>query len=121
MIQGFFGDEGALMFEIELIAEDGLELAVDVMFDTGFSGWIAINEQDLQGLEWTYLQTRTQQTAQGETDFKIYAGKVRIDGSEFDIPVHVGQGVSEILLGRQWLETRRLVVDMALSVLTLGS
>ena len=51
MIQGFFGDEGALMFEIELIAEDGLELPVDVMLDTGFSGWLAINEQDLQGVE----------------------------------------------------------------------
>ncbi len=102
-------------------AEDGLELAVDVMLDTGFSGWIAINEQDLQGVEWTYLQTRTQQTAQGQTDFKIYPGKARIDGREFDITVHVEPGVSEVLLGRQWLETRRLVVDMTSSVLTLGS
>jgi predicted aspartyl protease len=45
---------------------------------------------------------------------------MRIDGNEFDVPVHVGQGLSEVLLGRQWLKTRRLVVDMLSSVLTLG-
>ncbi|MDB9304125.1 MULTISPECIES: hypothetical protein [Cyanophyceae] len=34
--------------------------------------------------------------------------------------VHVGQGLPEILLGRQWLKNRRLVVDMPLGLLTLG-
>lgn len=58
--------------------------------------------------------------ATGEVKFDIYAGKVRIDGIVFDIPVHVGQGVSEVLLGRQWLKTRRLLVDMASGVLILG-
>ncbi len=65
------------------------------------------------------MQTRVQQTAQGEADFKIYAGKVRIDGSQFDIPVHIGQGLSEVLLGRQWLKTRRLGVDLPSGELTL--
>ncbi|MEA5502150.1 hypothetical protein VB735_03310 [Halotia wernerae UHCC 0503] len=50
----------------------------------------------------------------------MYLGKVRIDGKGFDIPVHVGQGVSEVLLGRQWLKNRRLVVDMPSMMLTLG-
>ena len=35
---GFFGDENELFFEIELLAADSLELSVDAMFDTGFSG-----------------------------------------------------------------------------------
>lgn len=61
------------------------------------------------------------QMARGEAEFDIYVGKVRIDGEEFDIPVHVGFGVPEVLLGRQWLKTRRLVVDMASGLLTLGS
>ncbi|MCC5602106.1 aspartyl protease [Nostoc favosum] len=120
MIQGWFGDQEALFFEIELVTANELELVVDVMLDTGFSGWLAINEQDLQGLDWIYLQTRVQQTAQGEANFKIYAGKVKINRQEFDIPVHVGQGVTEILLGRQWLKTRRLVVDIQSGTLTLG-
>jgi predicted aspartyl protease len=45
---------------------------------------------------------------------------MRIDGNEFDVPVYVGQGLSEVLLGRQWLKTHRLVVDVSSSVLTLG-
>ncbi|MCV3214066.1 hypothetical protein OGM63_11180 [Plectonema radiosum NIES-515] len=39
---------------------------------------------------------------------------------EFDIPVHVGKDLTEVLLGRQWLTTRRLVVDMPSGELTLG-
>jgi clan AA aspartic protease len=123
MIQGWFGDEGALMFEIELITEEEselLEFPVHVILDTGFSGYLTINEQDLQGLDWIYVQTKSQITAQGQSNFKIYAGKVKIDGQEFDIPVHVGKRITDVLLGRQWLTTRRLVVDMSSGVLTLG-
>jgi predicted aspartyl protease len=91
MIQGSFGDDDELFFEIDFIAADGLELTVDVLLDTGFSGWLAINEQDLQGLGWIYMQTRVLRTAQGEADFDIYLGKVKIDKKEFEIPVHVGE------------------------------
>lgn len=79
MIRGRFGDNDEQIFEIDLIATDGLKLTVDAILDTGFSGWLAINEQDLQGLDWVYVQTRTQRTAQGEADFNIYTGKVKID------------------------------------------
>ncbi|MFB2917957.1 MULTISPECIES: aspartyl protease [Aerosakkonema] len=80
MIQGSFGDKDELFFEIELIAENGLELPVDAMLDTGFSGWVAINQQDLEGLNWTYLDEQIMGTAQGDFVFEIYVGKVRIDG-----------------------------------------
>ena len=60
------------------------------------------------------------QLAQGKGNFDLYAGKVRIDGQEFDIPVHAGTEVPEVLIGRQWLKTRRLVVDIPSGVLTLG-
>jgi clan AA aspartic protease len=120
MISGFFGDEDALFFEIELLSNNGLELPVDAMFDTGFSDWLAINNQDLDALGWTYLKQQPMFTARGEAEFELYLGKVRIDGQEFDVPVHIGQGLSEVLLGRQWLQTRKLVVDMLSGVLTLG-
>ncbi len=108
-MEGIFGDQDELFFEISLIADNGLELPVDALLDTGFSGW---------GLDWTYVDKETMRTAKGEFDFDIYAGKVRIDGQEFDIPVHLGAGVPEILIGRQWLKNRRLVVDMSAGVLT---
>lgn len=120
MISGNFGDEDELFFEIELIAANSFALTVEALFDTGFSWWLAINNQDLEALDWIYLEQQTMLTAQGEAEFDIYLGKVRIDGKEFDIPVHVGEGVSEVLLGRQWLKNRRLVVDMPSGVLTLG-
>ncbi|MGH2413535.1 MAG: aspartyl protease [Microcystaceae cyanobacterium] len=121
MIQGRFGSDDELFFEIELIAADGLELPADALLDTGFSDWLAMDRQDLEGFDWAYLRQRTMLTARGEVVFEIYLGKVRIDGQEFEIPVHIGDGVSEFLLGRRWLKTRRLVVDMPSSVLTLGA
>jgi predicted aspartyl protease len=121
MIQGFFGDDGELFFEIGLITAEGLELPIDTLLDTGFSGWLVINKQDLQGLDWPYVRKQVMRMAQGESSFDIYAGKIRIDKQEFDIPVYTGEEVTDILLGRQWLTTRRLVVDMAKGVLTLGT
>lgn len=119
MIQGRFGDDDELFFEIELIAADGLELPIEALLDTGFSDWLTINSQDLEGLDWVYVRKQTLRTASGEAEFDIYVGKVRIDGQDFDIPVYAGNEVTEVLLGRQWLKNRRLVVDLPLGVLTL--
>ncbi len=120
MITGFFGVEDGLFFEIDLLASKNLELPTDALFDTGFSGYLAINNQDIDGFNWTYIKQQEMFTARGEAVFDLYLGKVRIDSQEFQIPVHVGQGLTEVLLGRQWLTTRRLVVDMPSGVLTLG-
>lgn len=119
-ISGFFGDEDALIFEINLITSDGLELPVDGMFDTGFSYWLAINDQDIDALGWERLREQTMRTARGDVKFEIYVGQVLFDGQEFDIPVHVGKDLTEVLLGRQWLTNRRLVVDIQSGELTLG-
>ena len=121
MIQGTFGDDGELFFEIELITNQGLALPIDALLDTGFSEWLVINKQDLAGLGFTYVHKRVMQMAQGESSFDIYVGKVQIDQQEFEIPICVGEEVTEILLGRQWLKTRRLVVDMSKGILTLGT
>ncbi|MEG3974255.1 aspartyl protease [Microcoleus sp. herbarium8] len=119
MMEGIFGDQDELFFEIELIADNGLELPVDALLDTGFSGWLAMNDQDLEGLDWIYVKQEKMRTAKGEFNFDLYAGKVRLEGQEFDIPVHVGAGVPEFLIGRQLLKNRRLVVDISAGVLTL--
>jgi len=120
MIQGNFGDDGELFFEIELITNEGLALPIDAQLDTGFSEWLVINKQDLAGLGYPYLYGRIMQMAQGESNFDIYAGKVRIEQQDFEVPIYAGEEVTEILLGRQWLKTRQLVVDMSKGILTLG-
>lgn len=120
MIQGTLGSDDELFFEIEFITAEGLSLATDALLDTGFSSWLAIDRQDASELGWVYLQERTMRTAKGDTVFEIYRGQVRLDRQEFEIPVHVGDGLSECLLGRRWLKTRRLLVDLATYTLTLG-
>ncbi|WP_310484477.1 aspartyl protease [Chamaesiphon sp. VAR_48_metabat_403] len=121
MILGSIGNEDAILFEIDLIAANGLKLPVDAMFDTGFSYWLAINEQDIEGLGWERLRAQTMQTERGEIEFDIYIGKVEFDGEELDIPVHVGTELTEVLLGRKWLIDRKLIIDLPSNTLTFGN
>ncbi|WP_306419463.1 hypothetical protein [Nostoc linckia] len=50
MIEGKFTNQGELIFEIDLVASDGLVITVDALFDTGFTDWLAINTQDALSL-----------------------------------------------------------------------
>jgi predicted aspartyl protease len=122
MIEGEFDSEGKLNFEIGLVTVDNEILLADAILDTGFTEWLAINNQDLEILGWSLVLDgeKLMQTAQGETRFQVYAGTVELDGQQFSIPVLVGDAISEILLGLPWLRTRRLIVDFPAGVLTLG-
>ena len=120
MIEGYFGNEKQLFFEIELITTDGLNLPVDALFDTGFTGFMAINKQDLEGLNWSFIRKQRLRTAQGESRFDIYSGKVILDNQEYEIPVYAGDELTEILLGSAWLEFLPLVVNFQAGILTLG-
>ena len=120
MIQGRFGNNGELLFEIDLINTDNLVLPVNALLDTGFTGWLAINSQNLQGLNWPFVGKRAMQTAKGEAVFNIHKGKITLAEQEYEIPVSVGQEIQEILLGLQWLKLHRLVSDFSSNRLTLG-
>ncbi len=121
MISGWFGDNGQLFFEIELIASNGDIFPVEVMLDTGFTtGFLAINSQDLDSLDWSLIVREIEmQTARGDALFDLYEGRVIIDGQEFVIPVHVGEDLAEILIGSQWLDRMQLVVNKPIDILTL--
>ncbi len=121
MISGWFGDNGQLFFEIELIASNGEIFPVEVMLDTGFTtGFLGINSQDLDGLDWSLMVREIEmQTARGDALFDIYEGRIIIDGQELIVPVHVGQDLPEILIGSQWLDRMQLVVNKPIGILTL--
>lgn len=123
MIYGKFGDIGELFFEIDLVASNGDIFQIDALLDTGFTtGWLAINTQDIDGLGWSMIErARTMKTARGDVPFTLYEGKLILDEIEYTIPVHVGEGIPEPLLGLQWLRTMKLVVDFPIELLTLGS
>lgn len=121
MISGRFGENGELFFEIELIASNGDSFPVEVLLDTGFTaGFLAINFQDLEALEWPLIRSKIRlATARGEDFFDLYEGQIVIDGQEFIIPVHVGDELPEILIGSQWLDRMQLVVNKPRGILTL--
>lgn len=120
MIQGYFGSKGEMFFEIELIAADGSVIAVDALLDTGFTDWLAMDTQDVESLGWSFMEREERLTAQGVASFNLYEGSVLFDDQELTFSVVVGDGVPEVLIGLPWLETRRLVVDRKLGLLTLG-
>ncbi|HBE19163.1 MAG TPA: aspartyl protease [Cyanobacteria bacterium UBA11149] len=121
MISGKFGEYGELFFEIELIASNGEIFPVEAILDTGFTtGYLAINFQDIEALEWPLIRSKIRLgTARGEDFFDLYEGRVIIDSQEFIIPAHVGDELSEILIGSQWLDRMELVVNKPRGILTL--
>jgi predicted aspartyl protease len=59
------------------------------------------------------------QTAQGLSVFEIYRGTVMIDNTIFQIPIHAGEDLQEILLGVQWLKCFDLISRYRQNSLTL--
>ncbi len=121
MIEGEFNSRGELFFEIGLIAADGDMIPIMALLDTGFTGWLAINDQDADSLGWVReLEPQNMETAKGEARFNLYEGNVLIEGEEFTVEVLGGNELENILLGLFWLQTKRLLVDFPAGVLTLG-
>jgi predicted aspartyl protease len=118
---GAFGDNGELLFEIQVVAANGEVFSVEALFDTGFTdGWLAVNTQDLQALNWVMIAAQiSMRTARGEGQFNLYEGKVIIDGTEIIIPIHVGDDIPDTLMGSLWLNIMQLVVNKPRGILTL--
>ncbi len=120
MIQGVFGANGELFFEISLLAADGSDLIENTLLDTGCTDWLVMNVQDIECLEWTFIREQKRQTARGLGEFFLYQGTVVFDNQELTIPVLGGEDISEILIGLPWLENRRLVVNRKANLLTMN-
>ncbi|HBR00933.1 MAG TPA: aspartyl protease [Cyanobacteria bacterium UBA11691] len=120
-MQGSLGENNELLFEIRLVTTDGIDFTIDAMLDTGFSGWLTLDIQDLDGLDVQYIGTQNMQLATGEeVEFNLYTGSIYFDRQEVNIIIHAALGIPQVLLGRQLLINRRLVVDISSSILTLG-
>jgi predicted aspartyl protease len=116
---GHFNNKGELFFEMGLMAIDSSIMTVDAMLDTGFTDWLAMNTQDIESLEWVFIKTQKKHTASGLVKFNLYVGTVFFDEKEITIPVIGGKGFTHTLMGLQWLQHRRLIVDRKMDQLTL--
>jgi predicted aspartyl protease len=119
MIEGYFNNQSELFFEIGLIANDKSVLSVPTLLDTGFTDWLAMNIQDIESLGWTFIKPQKKYTANGIIEFDLYAGTVLFDNQEITIPVIGGDEFTHVLMGLQWLNQRRLIVDRKRDLLTL--
>ncbi|WP_219884494.1 hypothetical protein [Merismopedia glauca] len=72
MIEGKFDSTGKLFFPIDLVASNGEVFGSEALLDTGFTQWLAMNNQDIESLGWLLLERKLlMQTAQGETEFDV--------------------------------------------------
>ncbi len=112
----------AALVQNKLIVANSLEIIpVMALLDTGFTGWVAINNQDAESLGWTKeIDPQEMETAKGKEFFSLYQGNVLVDEEQFTVTVLGGDELENILLGVLWLKTKRLVVDFPAEILTLG-
>jgi predicted aspartyl protease len=78
-----------------------------------------MNIQDIECLEWPFIMKQKKYTANGIIEFELYAGTVFFDEQEMTIPIIGGDEFTHILMGLQWLNHRRLIVDRKRDLLTL--
>ncbi len=110
-MEGRFGENGQIYFEIDVIGGDNFSFPVETMLDTGFTEFLAMNKQDIESLDWIFLGQDKLRTAQSETEFDVYSGRVIIDSKEWEVPVFAGDEIQEILLGSRWLKLFILVAN----------
>lgn len=121
MILGEFNERGELVFEITLISATREYVPVNAILDTGFTGWLAINTQEADSLDWELdREQEIMSTAAGNTPLYRYSASLAMDGQEFHINALAGDEIENLLLGLRWLETKRLVADFPNQLLTLG-
>lgn len=111
--------QGQIYFDLNLIDGHGLSLFVEAMLDTGFTELVAMNKQDVESLDWVFLRQNKLKTAQGESFFDVYLGRVVVDEREFEVTIFAGDEIKEILFGSQWLKIFKLTADYSENIVTL--
>ena len=69
-MKGYFGVNGELLFDVDLIAVNQETVSVEVLLDTGFTtGWLGINIQDAEALGWSMIAAQIEMKTASGNDF----------------------------------------------------
>ena len=72
-MNGHFGENGELLFDVDLIAVSQETVSVEVLLDTGFTtGWLGINIQDAESLGWPIMAAQIEMLTASGNDFSLY-------------------------------------------------
>ena len=111
MLTGTVSDDLQAWVSMELLAESGELVSIDVVLDTGFNGQLALSTSIIQQLELLEDISRLAVTATGDrVSLATYRGTVLWD--EQPRIVEVVQADSEPLLGMELLLGCRVTLDV---------
>ncbi len=95
---------------MDIFDGDGRPQSVELVLDTGFTGYLTLPPESISQLELTSVGQRTFELANGELfDFQVYLGSVSWHGLPSDVLVL--QSDSDPLLGMALLWGSRVTMD----------
>lgn len=93
----------SLWLYLKFIGDNGIEMDIPMLFDTGFSEWISLPRHFIEALG--FPETTSQEVTLGDgnrIETSLYKGRILWDGQVQEIPVHSLEG--DPLLGMQQVE-----------------
>ena len=110
MIRGRVSGSQQALIAVEIIDRDGRPRSVEVVLDTGFTGYLTLPTESISQLGLPSVGQRTFELANGELfDFQVYLGSVTWHGRPSDVLVL--QSDSGPLLGMALLWGSRVTMD----------
>jgi predicted aspartyl protease len=95
--------------DIKVVAADGAEVAISVLVDTGFNGYLALSAATIRTLGLRYRGRRTGTLANGsKATFSVYRAAVQWHGRQRPVIVHEADG--QAFIGMKLIAGSRLEV-----------
>ena len=110
MIRGRVSGNQQALVAVDIMDGDGRPQSVDVVLDTGFTGYLTLPSESISQLGLPSAGQRTFELANGELfDFQVYLGSVSWHGRPSDVLVLQSDSVP--LLGMALLWGSRITMD----------
>ncbi len=94
---------------VKFIGDNGIEMDIPLLFDTGFSEWISLPRSFLDALGFSESTSQDVTLGDGQQiETPIHKGRILWEGQEREAPIHNLDG--DPLLGMQQLEGYRITI-----------